>query len=90
MIKVLGNVILVRASSRLVDSWQLIMLPHGKATHLSSGCGQGKVGKVSSLVSFLIKTLILFNKGPTIITLFDIRYFPRGLRAKHSYLHWGC
>lgn len=59
MIKVLVNVIPVRVSSRFVDSWQLMVLPPG----LSSGCGQGTAGRVSSLVSFLTRALILPDKG---------------------------
>lgn len=60
MIKVLVNVIPVKVSSWFVDSWQLMVLPLG----LSSGCGQGTMGRVSSLLSFLTRTLILPDKGP--------------------------
>lgn len=85
MIKVLISLILVRISSELVDGCQLTVLPHG----LPAGCVQGKAVRASALVSFLTRTPILSDKGPTVITTFNLNYFLRGLVAKYSQLHWG-
>ena len=61
-------------SSWLVDGHLPPVCPHG----LSSVYGQGERERTSFLVILLIRTLILLDQGPTLMTSFNPNYFLRG------------
>lgn len=66
-VKVLANSVLVRVSSGFVDSWLLAVSSHGLSCVCRERDREGE--RQHALMTLLIRTLTLADKGPTLYDL---------------------